>query len=224
MFLFRKRKEKPLTTETEFELCKKAIYTGNILYTPWRLEIYKKHIVLDICCTNSEAEEQVKHFVTELSDNGERHLPLEVDGVGFYWDTVDKALRIKGKPEGEGVALIPQVLIYPNDVMTMDKEFAEKYYSKYALTYAEFDGDKYIWNFADGSASPVVFETPKLFQIFIPDKDGLNTDIHMLSGDLISVMNRLYTFTESYAEAVNLTGENAEEIYKKNFEKGKTED
>ncbi len=221
--MFWKRKEKPLCSENEFDLCAKAIYTEKYVYVPWKLDTYKDRIVLDFCRTCADDEVQVRHFTVELSLTGERLLPFEIEEDAFCWDTLDKALRRRIVPEGEGVALIPGVLIYPNDTMTMEKEFAEANYSEVALSYASFDGEKYMWCFADGSASPVVFETPGLFAVFIPREECTNLDVHMLSGDFISVINRLSVFAGSYVEAMCLNTDNAVGIYEKNLKKGKTE-
>ena len=159
-----------------------------------------------------------KMTATVNLDSDERLIPFDVGGRTLYWDKVDEAFRLRDMPEGEPTALIPKVLIYPNDVMTMEQEYAEKHYSKEALSYAVLKDGVYIWSYNDGCAAPVVFETPRLFILFDEIKG------HPLSGNFLSAHSHIAVFTPSYAEIKGITEDNLIQLYDKNLEIGKTEE
>ncbi len=223
--MFFKKKEKPLLTENMFDVCVKAIYTKEKGYVPTEFLTYEDRIEITINVTAEEPRLTVCKAVA--STKGERLVPITLDGEEWFFDIKDKALRLKPVPEGEGIPLIPQVIIYPNDVMTMEKEFAEAHYSKAALSYATKENDRYMWFFPDGSASPVVFETPRLFIPFRNeplkeeqlDSDEIVCYRHMLSPTFLALHSNISIFTYSYIEEMGIEEAQFKRLYLENIEK-----
>lgn len=208
-----KKKEKPIKEYNVFDIGHKAIYTKGYGYIPTRIAYYEDRI--EFCFNRYGEDGNEVVFTPSAIRTDDRLLPFEIDGVTFCWDTVDMAIRRKCQPEGEAEDLIPSVHFYPNEVMTMDKEFAERELSPLALSYATFDGEKYVWYYPDGSATPAVFEIPRLFLVFN------EVDRHPLSADFLSVNNNLMTFTPSYIETAGLESEKIMRIYEEHLERGK---
>ena len=219
-----KKKEKPILKENIFDVCQKAIYTDKKGYVPTEFVTYEDRIEITV---NVCDEESYKACKATASTKGERLAPIELDGEQMYFDIKDKALRIKPEPEGEGIPLIPQVIIYSNKVMKMEKEFAKKYYSDAALSYATEREDGYYWFYPDGSATPVVFETPRLFIPFLNEplkeeqveKNEIIAEKNMLSPDRLSLHSNLPIFTCTYLEEMGIKEEDFLDIYTKNAEK-----
>lgn len=220
MFLERlfKKKEKPISVKGMFEVGHKSITAQDCGYMLTKMTTYENRIEFCFDRVDADAHNLEKMTATVNLDSDERLIPFDVGGRTLYWDKVDEAFRLRDMPEGEPTALIPKVLIYPNDVMTMEQEYAEKYYSKEALSYALLKDGVYIWSYNDGCATPVVFETPRLFLLF--------GEIvrHPLSGMLPNVHGHLDLYTPSYAEIKGITEDNLIQLYNKNLEIGKTEE
>lgn len=216
--MFFRKKEKPISVKTLFEVGKKSLLTGDYGYMLTKLTTYKDRI--EFCFDRVDAESNsIEEFTATVKlDSNERLIPFEVGEKTLFWDTVDEAFRLKDMPEGEPKELVPKVLIYPNDVMTMEQDFAEKYYSKEALSYATLEDGVYIWPYDDGCAAPVVFETPRLFLIFS------EMAMHPLDGEEMNVINQLRVFTPSYMDIKGITEDNFYDMYYKNLEIGKRED
>lgn len=208
-----KKKEKPLKEYNVFEIGCKALYTKEYGYIPTRIAYYEDRI--EFCFNRYDEDANEEKFTVSAIRTDERLQSFEIDGVTLYWDTVDMAIRRKCMPEGEVKDLIPFVHFYPNEVMTMDKDFAERELSTLALSYATFDGDRYIWYYPDGSATPSVFEIPRLFLLFS------EVERHPLSADFLEVNNNLMTFTPSYIDDAGLEDKNIMRIFEENLEKGK---
>ncbi len=208
-----KKKEKPMEEYNVFDIGCKAIYTKDYGYIPTRIAYYEDRI--EFCFQRYDEDGNEEIFTPSAIRTDDRLLPFEIDGVTFCWDTVDMAIRRECEPQGEAEDLIPFVHFYPNEVMTMDKEFAERELSALALSYATFDGDRYIWYYPDGSATPAVFEIPRLFLLFS------KVDRHPLSADFLSVNGHLMTFTPSYIEDAGLEDKNIARIFEEHLERGK---
>ncbi len=213
-----KKKEKPALEYTKFEICTKTFYADDYTYMPTNVAYFEDRIefVIDRIDHQEEGDNKIETFKASAAITGERHLPLEVDGTPLLWDTKDLAFRRKLQPEGEPIALIPGVLLYPNEVMTMDRAFAEEQLSPQALSYADLREDTYIWYYPDGSASPAVFEMPRLFFNF--DENAH----HPLSGKPMGIRNHTITFTPSYLADMGITRENIKARYIENIKKGAT--
>ncbi|MBQ7975384.1 MAG: hypothetical protein IJ300_06830 [Clostridia bacterium] len=215
------KKEKPIWEKSIFEICEKGIYTQTEGYTPTGIRAYKDRMEISIHYCEPDADIAEEITVT-VAVTGERLLPFEIYGKELYWDTFDDAIRIKVMPEGEPEALIPAVLVYPNDVLTMTKEFAEKNYSDLALSYATFKDGVYIWYYPDGSLAPVMFETPRLFPEATDEPSAYTNSRHNpLSGGAHNISNHLFVYAEGYVKEMKISGQNYFELYNKNMEKGK---
>ena len=224
------QKEKPVSEQNEFEVVQKAIFTADVGIVPMNIKTYKDRLeILILYCDDKDNSEEV---TVTLKFTGERLLPFEIHGRTMFWDTFDDAFRIKALPEGEPGELIPGVLIYPNEVLTMTKEFAEANYSDLALSYATFGDDTYIWYCPDGSLAPVMFETPRLFPEQIPESydtsdeeivnaDAVATRLNPLNGGIANVSNQLFIHAYGYVRERKLSEEEFVRLYKKNMEKGK---
>ena len=221
MFLknFFKKKEKPISVKNIFEVGEKSIYMPDYGYMLTQIATYEKRIEFSFDRVDSESLEIEKFTASVSLESEERLLPFDIDGQTIYWDRIDEAFRLRYLPEGEATPLIPKVNFYPNEVMTMEQEYAEEHYSKEALSYAVLKDGEYIWCYNDGSATPVVFETPRLFLLFAKLKDR-----HPLSGTFLSVHSHLAVFTPSYAEIKGITEDDLIHLYNKNLEIGKTEE
>ncbi len=218
MFRFLKKKEKPVLVYNIFEVGPKAIYCKDFTFVPTEVAYYKDRI--DFCInrfphTDEEDDDiQMDQLKVSTTRTDDRLIPLDVEGVTLHWDTEDLTFRRKVMPEGEPTPLIPQVLIYPNEVLTMEKEFAEKDVSPLALSYATLKDDVYIWYYPDGSITPTIFEIPRLFSIF--NYCGR----HHLSAHFIEILNHLSVYAPSYIEKIGLNSSNAIVIYKENLKHG----
>ncbi len=223
--MFFKKKEKPLLRENMFDVCVKAVYTKEKGYIPTEFITYEDRIELNFNVTADEPRLTTCKAIA--STKGDRLVPITLGDEEWLFDIKDKALRLKPVPEGEGMPLIPQVIIYPNDVMRMEKEFAEAHYSKEALDYATKDGDFYFWYYPDGSASPVVFETPRLFAIFAEEplkeeqveSGEIVASRHMLSPTYLSLYSNLPIFTGTYLEAMGIEEKDFRNLYFANLKK-----
>lgn len=219
--MFRKKKEKPLSVEAFVMVCEKTIYTQKYTYMMQEIKTFEDRLELSFIRIGFEPMKRENlSAVVPLSD--ERLIPFQLGEETLYWDTADRVVRLKVLPEGEPEALIPPVLFYPNDVMTMERAFAEENFSEVALSYATLKDDRYIWYYPDGSAAPAVFEAPRLFSVFIPEEGAIKS--HPLSGHPIDVMNQIRVFADSYVVANNITEENYLAKYRENLKKGKTEE
>lgn len=223
--MFFKKKEKPILKENMFDVCVKAIYTQEKGYIPIEFLTYEDRIEITVNVTAEEPRLTTCKAVA--STGGERLVPITLGDEEWLFDIKDKALRLKPVPEGEGIPLIPQVIIYPNDVMQMEKEFAEAHYSKEALSYATEADGFYLWYYPDGSATPVVFETPVLFVPFkeeqLKEEHIDNTEIiasrHMLSPTFLSLHSNLPIFTCTYLEEKGIEESDFERLYMENVKK-----
>ncbi len=215
--MFWKRKEKAIMVENMISVCEKTFYTQECAYMPIQIKTYQDRIefLFNRICEGAEKPEELSGTAL-LSE--ERFLPFQLGDEILYWDTYDRAFRMRMNPEGEPEPLIPPVLFYPNEVMTMERTFAEKTFSALALSYATLKEDRYIWFYPDYSVTPVVFEAPRLFLIF--DK----IDRHPLRSNPVDVLNNLSTFTSSYLNKNDITLDNFIQRYKENMKKGKTEE
>ena len=224
------RKEKPISEQNEFEVISKAIYTPDAGIVPMYIKTYKDR--LEITLLYCDRDESAEPETVTVKITGERLLPFEIHGKTVYWDTFDEAFRIREMPDGEPGELIPGVLVYPNYVLTMTKEFAESHYSELALSYAAFKDDTYIWYCPDGSLAPVMFETPRLFPeqppaVFDTSDMGVINDeaiamrVNPFSGGLVNVSNKLFVFAYGYIKERNLSQEDFVRLYKENMEKGR---
>ncbi len=207
------KKEKPIKEYSIIEICSKAIYTQEFSYMPTKITYYETRVEFRIDRIEVQTQD-LQSFTVSAPLTDARFLLFEIEEETLLWDTKDMALRIKRLPAGEAKALIPGVEFYPNEVMTMTRDFAEKYLSPFALSYATLWEDKYVWYYADGSAAPVVFEIPRLFVIFDQLED------HPLRARFESVTNQLFTFTPGYVEDIGLDSENVRRQYTENKKKG----
>ena len=217
MFKFFKKKEKPFQEYSIFEIGCKAIYTVEYDYIPTKIVYYKDRIEFSINLFKNSEEEALSDLVpiTVIALRTEdRLLPFEIEGVTLFWDTRDMAFRKKVLPDGNPSPLIPSVLIYPNDVLTMEQEFAEKKLSPLALSYATLRDGQYIWYYPDGSIAPAIFEIPRLFSIF---NDVGN---HPLSAHPVELSNILLTFTPSYMDDTGLSSDNFLKRLSENLKRG----
>lgn len=208
--MFRK-KEKPILEYTMEEICIKVLHTKDFTYIPTKVVYYEDRI--DFCIDRIEEEtgELVPFAVTALRSE-ERYQPLDIDGVTLHWDTQDLFFRVMKLPEGEPTALVPQVLLYPNEVMTIERCFAEEQFSRQALSYGILQGERYTWYYPDGSASPLVFEHPQLFNAFSGIED------HPLNVDVMTIANYLTNYTHGYVRAQGMDWDNILQHYSKNIQ------
>jgi hypothetical protein len=134
-----KKKEKPISVEGLMQVGEKSLLTDDYSYMITNITTYESRI--DICFDLVDNHNnKLKNVTVSVSlDGDERLIPFEVEGKTLYWDRTDRSLRLRYMPEGEPTALIPKVLFYPNDVMTMEQEYAEKYYTKEALSRVKDD-------------------------------------------------------------------------------------
>ena len=205
-----KKKEEPEKEYSLTEICVSYISVQEVSYIPNRVAYYKTHV--DFCIERIFGEE-LEAFNLSVERSGERYLPLKIDDAPLYWDTQDNSFRVFFCPEGEPQPLCPQVLLYPNGVMTMEESFAEAWFSEEALSYAMHCENLYSWYCPDFSASPVVFEHPKLFEAFLKDSDS-----GLCPRDVMIVRN-LSTHTPCYLEKMGITAGNILEAYSKNIKK-----
>lgn len=208
-----KKKEKPIREYSIFDICVKSIYTKTYSYMLTKVTYYESRIEFRIERIGRETY-ALESFTVSAPFDEARFVPFEVDEETLLWDTKDLALRIKRLPEGVAEALIPGVDFYPNEVMTMERDFAQKYLSPLALSYATLLDGKYAWYYPDGSASPVVFEIPRLFSVFNKLTE------HPLCALFEAVTNQLMTFTPGYVEDMGLNSENVYRHYSENMKKG----
>ena len=213
--MFWKKKEKPISVKGMLEVCIKAFYTQKYGYLPTKMTTYSDRIVFNISRIDDDGNEEELVGTAHLSE--ERLLPFTLGDETLYWDTFDEAFRMKVLPEGEGEALIPCVYFYDNDVLAMDKAYAEENYTELALSYATLHDGKYCWFYPDGSAAPIVWETPRLFLLFS------KIDRHPLGSKPVWLRSQLLVFASGYLEAKGITEDNFLERYKENLEIGKTE-
>ncbi len=214
--MFWKKKEKPISVEEMLEVCIQTFYTQKYGYIPKKITSYADRKVFEFDRVDDEGNSVELTGTVHLSD--ERLLSFTLGEETLYWDTFDEAFRMKVLPEGEPKALIPKVYLYDNDVLAMDKEYAEKHYSELALSYATLHNGMYCWFYPDGSASPIVWETPRLFLVFN------EIDRHPLGSEPGWLRSQLLVFANGYVKANNLTEESYIGRYKKNLEIGKTEE
>ncbi len=210
--MFRK-KEKPIKEYTLMEVCEKMLSMGMFTYMPTTITYYEDRIVFVVDRIDGDSSEVVSLTATAPCSE-ERLIPLELGGESLFWDTKDEVFRIKLLPKDEPQFLIPQVRIYPNEVLAMDQDFAEKWLSPGALSYGTLLEGQYIWCYSDGSAAPVVFELPRLFSAF--DKG------HLLCGAVLEAVNQLGTYASGYIKEQGLTAENILSRYSENLKKGES--
>ncbi len=206
-----KKKEKPVCQYSSFDIGSKAIHTNDCSLFPTEVTCYHDRVVF---CLNvfdhrvSDDPNDMACVTVTAPQTGERLIPLTVAGLEFFWDMKDLAFRRKLMPEGEPIELAPAVHIYPNEVLTIGRAFAEEYLSPQALSYAALqDEERYIWFYPDFSSAPAVFEVPKFFTPFIYVGEN-NMDVHPLSSHPLEVVNHMSTFTLGYLDAMELTIEN----------------
>lgn len=208
-----KKKEKPVAEYSIAEICSHALYMKEFTYIPTKVTCYESKIELCIDRVEEESADVVSFTVVAFC-SGERLIPVEIDGMTLYWDTKELVFRVKRLPEGEPTPLIPQVLLYPNEVMTMERGFAEEWLSPLALSYATLQENRYVWYYPDGSAAPVVFEIPRLFAGFNEAGD------HPLNGGVLAAINQLTTYAPDYVEENGLIPENIFARYSENLKRG----
>lgn len=215
MFTFFKnlftKKEKPVCEYSHVDIASKAIHTQELGIFPTGVTCYQDRIVLNLSVFDHRTDADLPEMQTltvTVPQTGERQLPFTLLGVDLFWDTQDLAFRRKLMPEGEPIELAPQVLIYPNKVLTIGRAFAEEYLSPHALSFAAFkEEERYIWYYPDFSSAPAVFEVPKIFTPF-NNVGKNNMDVHPLSAHPLEVANHMATFTFSYLEAKGITMDN----------------
>ena len=206
-----KKKSKPINKYSLIDTITKTFYTGDLSYVPTEIIYYEDRIEFLIDrCTNEGAEE----LKGTAKITGQRLLPIDCKVASLYWDIKDFAFRMRPLPKGNPKALIPQILFYPNETISMERKFAEKYLSEAALSYAQLIDDKYIWFYPDGSIAPVVFEIPKLFA------DFCNDDRSTLCSRVTTVINNLSTYTPSYFEETGLNIDNMIGKFNENLKRG----
>ena len=90
---------------------------------------------------------------------------------------------------------------------------AEALFSSEALAYARCNENLYFWYCPDFSASPVVFECPKLFAAFSKDSDS------GLCPRDVEIVRNLNTHTPCYLERMGITANNILKVYSENIKK-----
>ena len=213
--MFWKKKEKPISVKEMLDVCIQAFYTQEYGYLPTKITTYGDRIVFDITRVDDDGNREELVGTAYLSE--ERLLPFTLGDETLYWDTFDEAFRKKVLPEGERDALIPCVYFYDNEVMAMDQAYAEEHYSELALSYATLHDGLYCWFYPDGSAAPIVWETPRLFLLFN------KIDRHPLKSEPVWLRSQLLVFANGYVEANGITEDNYMERYRKNLQIGKSE-
>lgn len=219
-----KKKEKPICQYSTFDIGSKAIHTNDLSLFPTEVTCYQDRVVFRLNVFDYRVSDDPNDMATmtvTAPQIGERLIPLTINDRELFWDTEDLAFRRKLMPEGEPAELAPAIHIYPNEVLTIDRAFAEEHLSPQALSYATLqDEERYIWFYPDFSSAPAVFELPKFFRPFIQVGDGLNNlDVHPLSSHPLEVVNHMATFTLGYLDAMGLTTENWFDRYKENLKR-----
>lgn len=222
-----KKKEKPICQYSTFDIGSKAIHSNDFSLFPTEVTCYHDRVVFRLNVFDRRVSDDPNDMATmtiTAPQTGERLIPLTIIGIELFWDTQDLAFRRKLMPEGEPIELAPAVHVYPNEVLTIGRAFAEEHLSPQALSYAALqDEERYIWFYPDFSSAPAVFEMPKLFNPFIvTGVDKNNMDVHPLSSHPLEVVNHMATFTLGYLDAMELTTENWFDRYKENFKRGET--
>ena len=211
---FFRKKEKPVRTYGIFEIGRKALCTKYFTYTPTKIECYSDRVEFTVEVLNTptgEVTTDVIEVTATAKLTGERLVPLEIDGRELFWDTVDMAVRRKVMPEGEAIEIAPPIHMYRNEVLTIKRDFAEKYLSYEALSYAILqDDDRYIWYYPDGSCSPAVLEIPTAFDAFRA------FEINPLSSDPIEVSSYIGVYAGEYFEKKGISTSNYTQVYMEN--------
>lgn len=204
------KKEEPEKEYTLMEICTNHICVREVSYIPNRVAYYKTHVDF---CIERIFDDELAEFNLSVARSEERYLPLKIDETPLYWDTRDNNFRVFFLPEGEPQSVCPQALLYPNGVLTMEKAFAEALFSSEALAYARCNENLYFWYCPDFSASPVVFECPKLFVAFSKDSDS------GLCPRDVEIVRNLNTHTPCYLERMGITANNILKVYSENMKK-----
>lgn len=218
-----KKKEKPVCEYSHIDIASKAIHTQELSIFPTGLTCYQDRIVFKLSVFDNRTDTDLPEMQTltvTAPQTGERLIPLTIMDIELFWDTEDLAFRRKLMPEGESTEVAPAVHIYPNEVLTIDRAFAEEHLSPQALSYATLqDEERYIWFYPDFSCAPAIFEVPKIFTPFIITNALNNFDVHPLSSHPLEVVNHIATFTPGYLEAMGLTVEGVFNRYQENVKR-----
>lgn len=178
------------------ELMGRAITVGEKTFVPLHICIYEDSLVFEFDVYEKDATDKSgatkQSFTFPTTEN--RLVPIEFDGVEFFWDLQDDAFRWHPRkaPE-EAHEVNAWISAFDNGDFRIEKAYAEHNLSKKALAYAyKSDDTYYYWNMDDRSHFPVIYEIPGAF------KEHLNTEC-LLDPNTVHVINQIAFFANSYS-------------------------
>lgn len=178
------------------ELMGRAITVAEKTFVPLHICIYEDSLVFEFDVYEKDATDKSgatkQSFTFPTTEN--RLVPIEFDGVEFFWDLQDDAFRWPPRKAPETAHEVNAwISAFDNGDLRIEKAFAEHNLSKKALAYAyKSDDAYYYWNMDDCTHFPVLYEIPGVFKSHF----GKNT---LLDPDIITVINQIAFYANSYS-------------------------
>ncbi len=199
----RKNKTEPITEKTPLreyqmvELMGRAITVGEKTYVPLHMCVYEDSLFFEFDVYEKDATDKSgaakQSFTFPITKS--RFVPIEFEGVPFFWDMQDDSFRWRPRKAAENAHEINAwICAFDNGDLSVEKVFAEHNLSEKALAYAyQSDDACYYWNMDDSSHFPVIYEIPGAF------KAHLNTN-SLLDPNMMHVINQIAFFTNSFSQ------------------------